>query len=472
MSMKTVMLTALLGSVPIISSMADHSQITTKDFSGETAEQKAKRMAWFDAARFGMFIHWGLYAQPAGVWKGKKNPHACEWLQCNAKIPVSEYEPLIKTFNPTKYDPESWVKLAKDAGMKYIVITSKHHDGFALYDSKYTDWDMGGTPSKNKDLLKPLADACRKHGLKICWYHSIMDWHHPHYGGKDIQPWRGNSTIEKPDMETYIAFMKNQLHELLTNYGDISLLWFDGQWEGSWTHEMGKDLYDYCRTLQPNIIINNRVDVGWTKEAGMTKPGEYRGDYGTPEQKIPPTGFGPGIYWESCMTMNDTWGFKTHDHNWKSDKVLIHNLIDIASKGGNFLLNVGPTAEGEIPAPSIERLKAMGAWMKVNGESIHGTSASPFEKLTWKGRCTKKVLPNGVTRLYFHVFEWPKDRQLTIPQLTNKPVSATALANGLSLPVSGEEGAWKIQLPAQAFDPIASVIRVDLAGKLTPTSKK
>jgi alpha-L-fucosidase len=445
--------------------MGNAPQVKIIEFSNESPEQKAERMDWFDDARFGMFIHWGLYAQPAGVWKDVKNPHAGEWLQCNATIPTSDYSELIETFNPVKYDPEAWVKMAKDAGMRYVVITSKHHDGFALYDSQYSNWDMGGTPYQ-KDLLKPLAEACRKHGLKICWYYSIMDWHHPHYGDKDVLPWRGNSTIEAPDMQQYLTFMKSQLHELLTLYGDIGLLWFDGQWEGSWTHEMGKELYDYCRTLQPEIIINNRVDKGWTKEAGLNKPGEFRGDYGTPEQKIPATGFGPDVYWESCMTMNDTWGFKTHDHNWKSEKELIRNLIDIASKGGNFLLNVGPTAEGLIPEPSIERLQAMAAWMKVNSESIHGTSASPFQKITWDGRCTIKPLSDGTVNLYLHVFEWPKERQLIIPQLENKPLSAFALANGKSLPISGKSGKWKIQLPERALDPIASVIRINLSSDL------
>jgi len=444
-------------------SLADSTELKVKDYMHETPQQKAQRMEWFKEARFGMFIHWGLYSQPAGVWKGKKIPGASEWLQAHAKIPVSEYTPLIKTFNPTKYDPEKWVKLAKDAGMKYIVITTKHHDGFCLYDSQYSDWDIASTPYK-KDLLKPLADACRKHGLKICWYHSIMDWHHPYYGDeKSVKKWRGNSTVEKPDMRIYQTYLKNQLQELLTNYGDIGICWFDGEWEGAWTHEMGKDLYNYCRTLQPNTIVNNRVDKGRGGMAGMTKKG-FAGDYGTPEQEIPKTGFGPGSYWESCMTMNKSWGYQEHDHKWKSKQDLIHKLIDIASKGGNFLLNVGPTAEGEIPTPSVERLQAMGAWMKVNGEAIHGTDANPFQSLSWQGRCTSKRLDNGNTQLYLHLFKWPKDGKLVVKTLLNKPISATALATKETLPISGKPGEWLIQLPANAYDPIASVIAIEIEG--------
>jgi len=437
------------------------ADITVKDFSHESAGDKAQRMDWFNEARFGMFIHWGLYAQPAGVWEGKEIGGIGEWIQSYAKIPVSKYSALQAKFNPVKYDAEAWVRLAKQAGMKYIVITSKHHDGFCLFDSAHTDWDIGGTPYK-KDLLKPLAAACRKHGLKMCFYHSIMDWHHPQYGNK--APWRGNHATPEPDMQRYRNYMKKQLHELLTEYGDVGIVWFDGEWESSWTHEMGVDLYNYCRTLQPATIVNNRVDKGRSGMAGMTKQGEFRGDYGTPEQEIPHTGFGEGVYWESCMTMNNTWGFKKNDHQWKSPTTLVRNLIDIASKGGNFLLNVGPTAEGEIPAPSVERLQAMGQWMQKYGDSIVGTSASPFERVSWEGRCTQKALAGDQTRLYLHLFNWPEDGRLLVKSLQNKPVEAAIVGQGESLPTSGEPGRWVIQLPSQAPDKIASVVRLDIRG--------
>jgi hypothetical protein len=276
---------------------------------GESAAERDARMAWFREARFGMFIHWGVYAVPPGEWAGKKYGGGVEWIQSQAKIPVAEYTPLKDRFNPVKYDADAWVRLAKDAGMKYIVITSKHHDGFCLWDSAHTDWDIASTPYKN-DLLKPLAEACRRHGLTLCFYHSIMDWHHPDYGDK--AEWRGNAANPAPDMDKYTAYMKAQLKELLEGYGPLGVLWFDGEWEKSWTHERGKDLYDYVRSLQPSIIVNNRVDKGRRGMEGFTAGGEFRGDFGTPEQEIPATGL-PGVDWESCMTMNDTWGFSAHD---------------------------------------------------------------------------------------------------------------------------------------------------------------
>ncbi len=445
-----------------LSHEAPVEKVVTKDFSHETPIEKAERMKWFNDARFGMFIHWGLYAEPAGVWEGKDVEGIGEWIQDKAKIPVSEYSELQKSFNPVKYDADAWVKFAKQAGMKYIVITSKHHDGFCLFDSKHTDWDIGGTPYK-KDLLRPLAEACQKHGIKLCFYHSIMDWYHPQYGNKE--EWRGNHATEQPDMEIYRTYMKAQLEELLTNYGDVGIVWFDGEWESSWTHEMGVDLYNYCRTLQSSTIVNNRVDKGRDGMVGMNKDGEFSGDYGTPEQEIPHTGFGKGVYWESCMTMNETWGFKKKDDQWKSSETLLRNLIDIASKGGNFLLNVGPTAEGEFPTASIERLQMMGEWMEVHGESIYGTSASPFEKVSWNGRCTQKPLPGGGTRLYLHLFEWPEKGQLVVQRLKNRPLRATLLGVEEPLTIAGKEGEWVVELPAEAPNAIASVVTLDIEGK-------
>jgi len=360
-----------------------------QDIKRDTPAEHDKRMAWWREARFGMFIHWGLYAVPAGYWNGKEIEGAGEWMLNNAQIKVADYEPLIHKFNPVKFDADKWVSIAKGAGMKYIVITSKHHEGFGLWPSKQGDWNIASTPYK-KDILKQLAAACKKQGIKLCFYHSIMDWHETDYLPRRSWDPRPN---EHADFERYVKYLKGQLKELLTNYGDIGLVWFDGQWESTWTHERGKDLYQYVRSLQPNIIINNRVDGH-----GSTK-GDEVGDYGTPEQTIPANGM-PGQDWESCMTMNDTWGFSAHDHNWKSSVTLVHNVIDCASKGGNYLLNVGPTPEGEIPAPSVERLAEVGKWMKANGEAIYGSQAGPFPKqLPW-GRVTRK----GRT-LYLHVFD-------------------------------------------------------------------
>jgi alpha-L-fucosidase len=297
------------------------------------------RIKWWREARFGMFIHWGLYAIPAGEWQGETN-HA-EWIRTTARIPIEVYDEFVHQFNPVGFDADAWVRMAKDAGMKYIVITSKHHDGFCLFDSEYTDYDVMSTPFQ-RDILKELADACQKHGIKMCWYHSIMDWHHPDYLPR--RAWEDRPT-EGADLDRYIVHMKNQLRELVQNYGEIGVLWFDGEWEDTWNHQYGQDLYDYVRSLQSNIIINNRVDVGRAGMQGLTKEGAFAGDFGTPEQEIPPTGL-PGVDWETCMTMNDHWGYNRHDDNWKSTEDLIRKLADIASKGGNFLLNVGPTARG------------------------------------------------------------------------------------------------------------------------------
>lgn len=381
-------------------------------------------MTWFREARFGMFIHWGLYAVAGGVWKGKDANGVGEWLLTNAQIPVAEYEPLQQQFNPVKFSAKEWVKTAKDAGMRYIVITSKHHDGFCLWDSKLTDWDVMETPFK-RDILKELASECQKQKVRLCFYHSIMDWHHPDYLPR--RGWDKRPTAEA-NFNRYIEYMKGQLKELLTGYGPIGIAWFDGEWEGTWTHEKGKDLYQFVRSLQPNIIVNNRVDKGRQGMAGMTK-GDFAGDYGTPEQEIPANGFGEGVDWESCMTLNDTWGFKFKDTHWKSTETLLRNLIDCASKGGNYLLNVGPTPEGTFPQPIVERLGQMGHWLKANGEAIYGTKASPFVRpLPW-GRVTQKG-----NKLYLHVFDTHQS-VISLPGLKTKVKSARTLT-GFSKPAT------------------------------------
>lgn len=430
-------------------------------FKDETPEQRAKRMEWFNEARFGMFIHWGVYSVPAGIWKGKPARSAGEWIMETEKIPVSEYEPLAQQFNPVMFVAKEWVRIAKDAGMKYIVITSKHHDGFALWRSELSDWGIRRTPFQ-RDPLKELAAACRAAGLKLCFYHSIMDWHHPDWGTR--RAWHDTAT-GTPDMDRYVAYMKGQLKELLTGYGPIGIVWFDGEWEKPWTHERGVDLYNFCRKLQPKTIVNNRVGKGRSGMGGMDK-GQGVGDYGTPEQEIPATGFGPGVSWESCMTMNNTWGYRSDDHNWKSAEVLVRNLIDCASKGGNYLLNVGPTSEGLIPEASVERLAAVGRWMKVNRESIYDTQASPFKKLDW-GRCTRKVSGKETT-LYLHVFNWPADGKLIVPGLKNSPRRAYLLADrghkALGTAIMNE--GLCVSVPVTAPDALSSVVVLRIRGDL------
>ena len=429
-----------------------------KNYLDETEAEKEASVEWWKDARFGMFIHWGLYAVPAGEYKGDQVEGIGEWIMNSLNIPIDEYEQFAKKFNPTKYDAQEWVRIAKDAGMKYIVITSKHHDGFALWDSKVTDWDVVDATPYEKDLLKQLADACREEGIKLCFYHSIMDWHHP-----DAQAmWEPNynqgrdSENVNPNFQKYIdEYMKPQLKELLTEYGDIGVMWFDGEWVPAYTSEMGKEVYNYVRNLQPDIIINNRVDKGRKGMEGLDAEGDFAGDFGTPEQEIPDTGM-PGVDWESCMTMNDTWGYKSFDDNWKSNETLITNLIDIVSKGGNFLLNVGPTAEGLIPQPSVERLKAMGDWMEVNGESIYGAQASPFAAPEW-GRFTQK---DGF--IYAHIFEWPEDGKLLIPSITAKKAYLLADVDKKELMMNKYEETLEVSLPSTAPNPIASVVVLEM----------
>ena len=378
----------------------------SKDYLHESKEAKDTRMSWWREARFGMFIHWGLYAVPAGEWKGKDVPGIGEWIMSNGQIPVEEYEKYAPQFNPVMYDADQWVRIAKDAGMKYIVITSKHHDGFGLWDSKISDYDIIDRTPYKKDILKQLSKACKKHGVKLCFYHSIMDWHHHDYLPR--RPWEKRSS-EGADYQRYIAYMKAQLKELVTEY-DPAVLWFDGEWEDTWDPEKGLMLYNYVRSLKPDIIINNRVDKGRQGMHGMTKEGNFAGDFGTPEQEIPHTGL-PGVDWESCMTMNDTWGFKKNDHNWKSSKQLIYNLIDIVSKGGNYLLNVGPTAEGLIPPESVERLREMGKWMDVNGEALYGTSA--WDKAVYDPEAEYATLTRADSTIDFEWGNGPPDEKLS-----------------------------------------------------------
>ncbi|MCC6426152.1 MAG: alpha-L-fucosidase [Phycisphaerales bacterium] len=454
----------------------------TNKASAAAIAERDKRLAWWTDARFGMFIHWGLYAVPAGKW-GDRTDHG-EWIRDTGRIPVDQYDKFLADFNPVKFNADAIVLAAKNAGMKYIVITSKHHDGFALFDSKMTDWDVMSTPFK-RDIMKELADACARHGIAMCWYHSIMDWHHPDYTPR--RPWEKDQRPDTgADMDRYVSFMKGQLAELLTNYGPIGVLWFDGQWEGTWNDVRGRDLENYTRSLQPNIIINNRVGRGGAAW-GMDEDGNMPGDYATPEQEIPASALRK-VPWETCMTMNGHWGYNAADKNFKTTTDLIRKLADIASKGGNFLLNVGPTAEGEIPPESLDRLAAIGHWMKNYGESIYGTQASPYDApLAW-GCITQKQLDRHKTRLYLHVFDWPTNGDIVLPGLMNTATAVHVLSprgiSGSGTDLNGDGIADSTSIPAargyqkcsrrgddlivhvsgSAPDPYDSVIALDITG--------
>jgi alpha-L-fucosidase len=431
-----------------------------------------ERMQWWREARFGMFIHWGDYAQWAGMYKGHEIAHGGEWIMNRGKIPVAEYQAMAKNFNPVKYDADAWVRMAKDAGMKYIVITAKHHDGFAMFKSNASKWNIADATPYGKDVLKPLAAACKKYGIKLGFYYSqAQDWNNP---GGAVARKVASDGWANPDSAQIDAYTKEhsghwdpyqttstmaeyidrvavpQIKELLTNYGDVAVLWWDTP--TGMTDEFAQKITNVL-ALQPNIITNDRL-----------KRPNFAGDYKTPEQKIPNLSELDGKDWETCMTMNGTWGYKSYDNKWKSPEVLIHNLVDIASKGGNYLLNVGPNPEGEFPQGSIDDLKAIGVWMKTNSEAIYATTASPLQPLAW-GRCTKKVEGDHTT-LYLSVFNWPSDGKLVVPGLKNQVISAQLLANGSALKSEANGDELVINVPAKAPDAIASVIKVEVKGAM------
>lgn len=316
----------------------------------ETPEAFAERMQWFDDAKYGMFIHFGLYSQLGGIYKGNDKGRYAEWIQGNQNIPSDEYAELIHTWNPKKFNAKKIVKLAKKAGMKYLVITTKHHEGFCLWDSKYTDFDIAGSPMKGRDFVKELADACKKEGIVFGTYYSITDWHQGSQYVEEGKGW-GMMKMHEGRKQEYVQYMKNQIKELIENY-DTNILWFDADWVDWWTLEDGKDLYQYIRALKPSIIINNRV----------AKRKIFKKDFGTPEQfhledKV-------DYYWEACYTLNDSWGFKIKDTEWKTPQVVYEKLKDINGKGGNLLLNVGPDGNGVVPKESAKILKEVGKMLK------------------------------------------------------------------------------------------------------------
>ena len=326
---------------------------------------REKRLEWFREAKYGMFIHWGLYAIPAGEYKGQRSLGIGEWIMQRLKIPVAEYEQLAKQFNPIKYNPDEWVQLAQDAGMKYIVITSKHHDGFALFKSGASPYNVVDATPYGKDILKQLADACAKRGMRLGFYYSqSQDWHEKDGAGNtwDFGP---DSDASGKELKNYDAYLRGkaepQVKELLTGYGPVALIWFDTPrfMQG----ERGQRFVDIVRAMQPNTLIDGRLGT----------EGDYRstGDNVIPPEPSPEA-------WETPATINHTWGFRKDDTDWKRPGEIIFKLMDIVSKGGNYLLNVGPTAEGIIPQASQDNLRAAGRWLKLNGEAVYGAGMSPF----------------------------------------------------------------------------------------------
>jgi len=358
-----------------------------------------KRMEWYTNARFGMFIHWGLYAIPA---RG-------EWVRSTEEIPKEDYMQYFEEFDPTDYNPSAWAKAAKEAGMQYVVLTAKHHDGFCLFDSQYTDFKSTNTKC-GRDFVAEFIEAVRAEGLKVGLYFTLLDWYHPdypHYGDK-IHPMRNNPEYgnENRNFDNYLTYMHNQVREICTNYGKLDLLWFDFSYDDmrgeTWR---ATELMDMVRTLQPDVVIDNRLEVSGEGYGSLAtgNPTPYHGDFVSPEQMIPPDGIcdvnGNDLIWEACVTMNNNWGYHATDHFFKPAGMLIKKLVECVSKGGNMLLNVGPDARGNIPDESMNILRVIGEWMKKNRESIYGCGKAGIEKPDY-GRITR----NG-KKLYFHLFE-------------------------------------------------------------------
>ena len=358
-----------------------------------------KRVEWYQDARFGMFIHWGLYAIPA---RG-------EWVRSVEQMPEEEYLPFFDEFDPVDYDPKKWAKAAKEAGMKYAVLTAKHHDGFCLYDSKLTDFKATNTKA-GRDLVAEYLDAFRADGIKVGLYYSTLVWHdpdYPHYGDK-IHPLR-NCEAEKDverDFDRYLEYMHGQVKELCTQYGKIDVMWFDFSYD-EMTGEKWKatELVNMIRSYQPDVIIDNRLEVSGEGFGSLAtdEPNVYSGDFVSPEQIIPPRGLkdeaGRDLVWEACITMNDNWGYCAKDKNFKPASMIIKKLVECVSKGGNMLLNVGPDAKGNIPEESLKILEEIGKWMKKNGNSIYGCKGSDLPKPE-NGRITQKG-----NKLYYHIME-------------------------------------------------------------------
>ena len=388
--------------------------------------EQSKRLKWFHKARFGMFIHWGISSL---LGRG-------EWTMYWERIPLEEFVQLAKRWNPKRYHPEDWVALAKSAGMHYMVLTTRHHDGYSLFDSQVSEFTSVKTAPK-RDLVGEFVGACRRAGMKIGFYYSLLDWRFPAYftgPKKDPTGWA-----------KLVQCVHAQVRELLTQYGKIDILWYDGAWPHDADAWRSAELNRMVRKIQPHILINNRSKLPE--------------DFDTPEQHIARSPSGRA--WETCMTMNDHWGYCRADRNWKPTRQLIMNLVRTTSGSGNFLLNVGPKPDGTIPQASVKRLKQIGEWMRVNGESIYGCGASPF-----RGEMVGLTTAKGST-VYLHVFYWPGE-EICIAGVKNKVKSARLLATGKELTVRQEPNSVRLFIRGLAKkppDPYDSVIVLNLVGK-------
>lgn len=427
---------------------------------------REKRLEWFRDAKYGLFIHWGLYAIPAGEWQGKRSLGLGEWIMNRSQIPVREYEKLASQFNPVKFNADEWVQLAQDAGMKYIVITSKHHDGFAMFKSNVSRYNIVDATPFKRDVLKELADACAKRGMRLGFYYSqSQDWHEKDGAGNtwDFGPDQAPDGKERKNYDAYLrGKAEPQVRELLTGYGPVALIWFDTP--RMMTPERGQRFADIVRSLQPNTLIDGRLGT----------EGDYRS---TGDNVVPPEASTEA--WETPATINDTWGFRKDDTNWKSPGQITFKLVDIVSKGGNYLLNVGPTAEGVIPQASQDVLRTVGRWLKVNGDAVYGAGGSPFggEFGEYSSRGVKDVrgqrlfLPQTEWRvttkpgkLYITFFSEPR-APFEIPAIKNKITRAYRLADRAPVDLTSENGKTSLTLERPMLDPMATVVVVEFEGE-------
>ncbi len=405
--------------------------------SAQKFETDQKLLKEFQDMKFGMFVHWGpvsLKGTEIGWSRGRQ-------------IPNDEYDNLYKQFNPTKFNADEWIKTLKDAGMKYFVITTRHHDGFSIWPTEYSDYDISATPYK-KDVLMEMKNACDKYGILFGTYYSISDWKHPDY---PLGSPGGKTKKETGDMEKFIPFIKGQTKELIEKY-DTKILWFDGEWEEPWTHEMGLDFYQYLKGLDENILINNRVDKGRKGMEGITISKEFAGDFATPEQQIGT--FNIENPWESCITICNQWAWKPND-KMKSFEQCIQTLLKTVGGGGNLLFNVGPMPDGRIEQRQIDRLKEMGNWLKEYGESVYETTGGPYKPAEWISSTRKGE------KIYLHLYGFKRNK-LKIPSPGKAKVKNCSFMNGKKLEYKQTDEELIIQIPKELKHEVVTTIEVEL----------
>lgn len=406
-----------------------------------TVSAPEQALSRWQAMRFGLFVHWGpvsLKGTEIGWSRGRE-------------VPVAEYDQLYRRFNPSQFDAQQWVATAKAAGMKYLVITSKHHDGFCIWDSQHTNYDIAATPFR-RDILRELSDACKQQEIMFCTYHSICDWYHPDY---PLGSPGGKSAKANANMSHYVQYLHDQTAEIIRRYGPIGIMWFDGEWEAPWTHEMGIELYKHLRSLQPDILINNRVDKGRRGMQGMTRSEEFLGDYATPEQQI--GSFNRGQPWESCITIGRQWAWKPDDE-LKSLKECVQTLLHVVGGDGNLLLNVGPMPDGRIEPRQAKRLREIGVWLDQYGDTVYGTRGGPYKPGDWGASTCRQ------NKVYLFIMQWPDDHVLQLPPIGAEVQSSRTLgaqstvvkqtAHGLSVKLAGQN----------SRETIATVVELTLTG--------